>query len=86
MKLSSPIHHNKRKLHNILIDVIIQNGAPKSNIFFCHILCAIVSQYLIFIGDERQPQESPFSLLSESESRIEKSYFYQELWLFENSI
>ena len=33
--------------------------------------------------NESQPHERPFFLLSVSKNRVEKSYFYQQLWVFE---
>ena len=47
---------------------------------------AKATPHLVFMKNGSQPHESPFFLLSESEYRIEKSFFYQELWFFENSI
>ena len=33
--------------------------------------------------NESQPHERPFFLLSVSQNRVEKSCFYQQLWVFE---
>ena len=55
--------------------------------YFWHIWWrAIAPQHLVFMKNGGQPHKSSLYFHSESDNRVEKPFFYQEIWLFENTI
>ena len=61
----------KKKITDISIlidDFVILNDAPELKIFLLHIWRAIACQNLVFMKNGGQPDESPFTLLSEYEN------------------
>ena len=70
---------------NILVDhVIIQNATSKSKTLLSKLFFTYLARHKALVFGfhkyEGQPRESPFFLLLESENKVEKSCFYQELW------
>ena len=86
MNFLSVIYHHNTKLQTFLDYVQFKMECKNRKVTFEHIWRAITSQHLVFMQNVSQSYGSLFFLLYRTGNRIEKCCFFQEFWLFENSI